>query len=70
MLKPRGNIYGTMNEDLRGIIGRIGSDRVLFGSRMPFRYPEVSILKVTTLDISEEVRRKYLPKTPLSYGKI
>jgi predicted TIM-barrel fold metal-dependent hydrolase len=52
------NIYletsGNWDDLIKAAIRTLGSDRVLFGSNLPFQIPEVEIMKVSLLDIPQE----------------
>ncbi|HID75788.1 MAG TPA: metal-dependent hydrolase [Planctomycetaceae bacterium] len=40
------------------LVSRLGADRVVFGSGMPFKYPDPSLLKLEVLDAPPEVKQK------------
>ncbi|MDH7571289.1 MAG: amidohydrolase family protein [Armatimonadota bacterium] len=45
-----------VSEEIQTLISRVGPERLAFGSGMPFTVPEVPLLKLEVLDVSEEVK--------------
>ena len=46
--------------DIARAVRKVGADRVIYGSDMPFGIPEVEMLKVKVCDISEEEKKMVL----------
>ena len=52
------------------IVGKFGSDKILFGSDMPYSDQEIEILKITKAKISEEDKEKILFKNAAKLLKL
>lgn len=51
-------LTALMANEIGQLIRQLGPDRIVFGTCMPFNYPDPAILKVEVLDASEEVKEK------------
>jgi len=51
-------LRAVMESDIGGLVAKLGPDRVVFGTGMPFNYPDPSLVKVEVLDATEEVKEK------------
>jgi uncharacterized protein len=51
-------LSAVMANEIGQLIRTLGEDRVLFGSGMPFHYPDGALLKVEVLDASPAVKAK------------
>ena len=51
-------LSAVMANELGQLIASLGDDRVLFGTGMPFHYPDPALLKIEVLVASEEVKEK------------
>lgn len=40
------------------LIARLGAERVVFGTGMPFKYPDPALVKLEVLDASEEQKER------------
>lgn len=50
----------TIGNEVGALVENLGADRVVLGTGMPFKYPEVALLKVEVLDAPEETKRAIL----------
>ncbi|MCB2173306.1 amidohydrolase family protein [archaeon] len=48
------------HKNIERAINRVGADRVIYGSDIPFGVPEIELLKIKVANISEEERRMVL----------
>ena len=48
----------VMTEELGTLVNNLGADRLVFGSGMPFNYPDPALLNLELLAASDEVREK------------
>lgn len=53
-------MMGSFSQGVAKTVKRIGAKRVLFGSGMPLRYPEVALNKINTTELNEEERKLIL----------
>lgn len=53
-------LKATMANEVGALVRNLGAERVVLGTGMPFKYPEVALLKVEVLDAPEEVKRAIL----------
>ncbi len=64
-------LSAVLENEIGQLIANLGADRVVFGTGMPFAYPDPALLKVDVLDASPEVKEKirwenaarWLPRT-------
>jgi predicted TIM-barrel fold metal-dependent hydrolase len=59
-------LTALLANEIGQLIQNLGEDRILFGTGMPFHYPEAALLKVEVLDASEAVKekiREHFPRT-------
>ena len=45
------------------LLANLGDDRVVFGTGMPFHYPDPALAKLELLDVSESVKQKIRRQT-------
>ena len=45
------------------LLANLGDDRVVFGTGMPFHYPDPALAKMELLDVSESVKQKIRRQT-------
>ena len=48
----------VLANELGQLIANLGADRVVFGTGMPFNYPDPALLKLEVLDASEPDKEK------------
>ena len=53
-------LSAVMAEEIRKLLDNLGPERVVFGTGMPFKYPEVALLKVEVLHATDEEKRAIL----------
>ncbi len=51
-------LSALLANEIGELLGRLGADRIVFGTGMPFTYPDPALLKVEVLDGAEEVKEK------------
>jgi predicted TIM-barrel fold metal-dependent hydrolase len=51
---------GPLSDAIHGALRLLGSRRLLLGTHAPFKYPEVGLLRVQTLDTDDETRASIL----------
>jgi len=51
-------LSAVMANEIGQLLGALGADRVVFGSGMPFNYPDPALLKLEVLTASEEDKEK------------
>lgn len=51
-------LSALLGNEIGQLIARLGPDRVVFGSGMPFTYPDPALLKLEVLDAPEEVKEQ------------
>lgn len=49
-------LSALLANEIGTLVSRLGADRVVFGSGMPFKYPDPALLKLEVLDVPAEVR--------------
>ena len=49
-----------LNDELEQLLANLGSDRLVFGTGMPFNYPDPALAKIDVLAPSAEVKEKIL----------
>lgn len=49
-------LTALLQNELGQLIADLGADRIVFGTGMPFNYPDPALLKLEVLDASEEVK--------------
>lgn len=47
-------LKATLNNELGQLVSSFGGSRVVFGTGMPFKYPDVALLKLEVLDAPKE----------------
>jgi len=50
-------LRATLANEVEQLVSRLGAQRVVFGSGMPFKYPDPALLKLEVLDAPAEVKR-------------
>ena len=53
-------LSAVMAEEMRTLLDNLGPERVVFGTGMPFKYPEVALLKVEVLRATDEEKQAIL----------
>jgi hypothetical protein len=53
-------LTATMADEVGALVGNLGSDRVVLGTGIPFKYPEPALLKVEVLDALDETKQAIL----------
>ncbi|MFN7922696.1 MAG: amidohydrolase family protein [Bryobacteraceae bacterium] len=51
-------LTAAIQNELGQLVSRLGEDRILFGTGMPFHYPDPAILKVQIADLSQAAKSK------------
>ncbi len=51
-------LSATLGNEIGALLANLGADRLVFGSGMPFKYPDPALLKLEVLDATEEVRER------------
>jgi len=51
-------LSATLGNEIGQLIANLGADRVVFGTGMPFKYPDPALVKLGVLDASEEDKEK------------
>ena len=51
-------LSATLGNEIGTLLANLGPERLVFGSGMPFKYPDPALLKLEVLDATEEVREK------------
>jgi len=51
-------LTALLNNELGRLIQNLGEDRIVFGTGMPFHYPDPAIAKIEVLDASPAVKEK------------
>ena len=49
-------LSALLADEIGTLVSRLGADRLVFGSGMPFKYPDPALLKLEVLDASAQVR--------------
>ena len=55
-----------MANEFGQLLSQLGPDRLVFGTGMPFHYPDPALLKVEVLDASEEVKEQIRSRNALA----
>ena len=53
-------LSATLANEIGTLVSRLGAERVVFGSGMPFKYPDPALLKLEVLDASWLTKEKIL----------
>jgi hypothetical protein len=53
-------LTATMADEVGALVENLGSDRVVLGTGIPFKYPEPALLKVEVLDALDETKQAIL----------
>ena len=53
-------LMGPLSDSLKGAIGIAGAERIVLGTHAPFKYPQVALLRVRLLDVTDEEREGIL----------
>jgi len=51
-------LTAVLANEIGQLIGNLGPERILFGTGMPFNYPDPALVKLEVLNASEEVKEK------------
>jgi len=51
-------VSATLADELGTLVSRLGPERVVFGTGIPFKYPDPSLVKMEVLDAPPEVKEK------------
>jgi predicted TIM-barrel fold metal-dependent hydrolase len=51
-------LSAVLANEIGTLVSRLGADRIVFGTGMPFKYPDPSLVKLDVLDASTEVKEK------------
>ena len=51
-------LTAVLANEIGQLLARLGSERIVFGTGMPFNYPDPSLLKLEVLEAGEEVKEK------------
>jgi len=51
-------LRATLANEIGELLSRLGAERVVFGSGMPFKYPDPALLKLAVLDAPPDVKEK------------
>lgn len=51
-------LSALLANEIGQLVAKLGADRVVFGTGMPFQYPDPALVKLEVLDIPEEVKEK------------
>ena len=51
-------LSATLADEMGTLIARLGAERIVFGSGMPFKYPDPALLKLEVLDAPESVKER------------
>jgi len=49
-------LSATLANEIGTLVSRLGADRLVFGSGMPFKYPDPSLLKLEALDLPDAAK--------------
>ena len=55
-------LTALLGNEIGQLIANLGADRLVFGTGMPFNYPDPAILKIKVLDASEDDKEKIPPR--------
>ena len=51
-------LSATLANEIGTLVSRLGAERIVFGSGMPFKYPDPALVKLEVLDASAEAKDK------------
>ena len=51
-------LSATLANEIAALVSRLGAERVVFGTGMPFKYPDPALVKLEVLDLSPEAKEK------------
>jgi predicted TIM-barrel fold metal-dependent hydrolase len=51
-------LSAVLANELGQLISNLGAERVMFGTGMPFKYPDPALLKLEVLEVSEADKEK------------
>jgi predicted TIM-barrel fold metal-dependent hydrolase len=51
-------LTAVLANEIGTLVSRLGADRIVFGTGMPFKYPDPSLVKLEVLDATAEVKEK------------
>jgi hypothetical protein len=51
-------LTATLANEIGTLVSRLGAERVVFGTGMPFKYPDPSLVKLEVLDLTPQDREK------------
>ncbi|MFH1918693.1 MAG: amidohydrolase family protein [Planctomycetota bacterium] len=51
-------LSALLANEIGQLVAKLGADRIVFGTGMPFKYPDPVLVKLEVLDASEEVKEK------------
>jgi len=60
-------LSATLANELGQLIENIGADHVMFGTGMPFKYPDAALVKMEILDASEADKEKIRSKNAINW---
>ena len=58
-------LRATLGDELGTLVSQLGAERVVFGTGIPFKYPDPSLLKLEVLDAPPEAKEKIRSGTAL-----
>ena len=58
-------LSATLANEISALISHIGAERLMFGSGMPFKYPDPAIVKMEVLDVADDVKEKIFSENAL-----
>jgi len=53
-------LSAVLANEIGTLVSRLGADRVVFGSGMPFKYPDPALVKLEVLDLPREAKKQIL----------
>jgi predicted TIM-barrel fold metal-dependent hydrolase len=53
-------LSATLANEIGTLVSRLGAERVVFGSGMPFKYPDPALIKLEVLDASVQIKNEIL----------
>ena len=51
-------LSALLANEMGTLLSRLGAERIVFGTGMPFKYPDPALLKLEVLDASREIKEK------------
>ncbi len=63
-------LSAVLANELGQLITNLGAERVMFGTGMPFNYPDPALVKMEVLDASEADKQKILSQNALTWLKL